>query len=560
MRRPFWKKKRYLFLMIFIGCILGIVILFRIMVILPAPDVSDTSSLKLERCRVTDDFYTLEDSWLKKNKYGLWELYLSGSDFELGAKNGILAKELIEYQEEAFVEQIKEMVPSESYLRFLKYFIAWFNKDIDDHIPLEYQKEIYGISQNASEKYEFIAPNYHRILNYHAAHDIGHALQNMNLVACTAFGVKGSRSADNTLLVGRNMDFYSGDKFAENKIIAFYRPENGYNFASITWGGMIGVLSGMNDQGLTVTINAAKSTIPSSAKTPVSILARKILQYASTIEEAYEIACSYEAFVAESFLIASAKDSSFAIIEKSPDDIDLYEINNDEIILTNHFQGAVFGNSELTVQNKKESGSVYRWERTEELLNEKEVHNVESVAAILRDQKGKSEKDIGMGNEKAINQLIAHHSVIFKPEQLQIWVSTYPYQLGEYLAYDLKIIFSDSLNYSESIFNPSLTVEADSFKDSGKYRDFVKYKEIVKQLQDKLKQKTMQPVGDDLIEKFKKLNPDYYYTFYIIGEYYRKLENNEKALEYYNFALQKEIPRKSEVDLIKEKIAIVEGK
>ncbi len=167
-----------------------------------------------ERTELAENIYTCEDSWLKKNEFGLWEMYLQGSGFELGVKNGILAVEQIHYQEEVFVNQLQEMVPSDFYIRFLKQVVVWMNRKLDDHIPLEFQQEIYGVALHASDTFSFIGPAYQRILNYHTAHDIGHALQNMNLVACTAMGVKGSRSEDGNLLVGRNFDFSMGDDFA----------------------------------------------------------------------------------------------------------------------------------------------------------------------------------------------------------------------------------------------------------------------------------------------------------------------------------------------------------
>ena len=157
---------------------------------------------------------------------------------------------------------------------------------LDQNVTEEYKEEIYGISQSASDKYDYIGTNYQRILNYHAAHDIGHALQSMALVGCTSFGTWDAQSKDSEMIIGRNFDFYVGDKFAQDKIVAFFNPSEGYKFMTVTWGGFIGAVSGMNEKGLTVTINADKTKIPTASATPVSLVAREILQYAKNISEA----------------------------------------------------------------------------------------------------------------------------------------------------------------------------------------------------------------------------------------------------------------------------------
>jgi predicted choloylglycine hydrolase len=228
-------------------------------------------------------------------------MYIEGSAFERGVAHGKLCRKLLEKQEEYFNDQITKLVPSGFYLHFLKYFVEWFNRNLDKNVTEEYKKEIYGISASASDKFQYIGSNYQRILNYHAAHDIGHALQNLALVGCTSFGTWDDASADGNMIIGRNFDFYVGDRFANNKIVDFVNPSQGFKFMSVGWAGFIGVVSGMNEKGLTVTINAAKSQIPTGSATPVSLVAREILQYAKNIGEAVQIARKRKMFVSIGF-------------------------------------------------------------------------------------------------------------------------------------------------------------------------------------------------------------------------------------------------------------------
>jgi len=552
--RKIRRLKKFLlgFVVAIAAFIIAFLIYFKIAVTITPPEPDNLSVLDLERIKIGNDFYVCANSWLKKSNTGLWELYIEGDAFERGVINGKLTKELIEIQEEAFVEQINKMVPSKFYLNFLKYFVAWFNRNIDNYITDEYLLEIYGVSLSASDEFLYIAPNYHRILDYHAAHDIGHALQDMNMAGCTSFSAWGNKTQDSSLIIGRNFDFYVGDEFAKNKIIMFVNPDNGYKFMMVTWAGMIGAVSGMNEKGLTVTINAAKSVMPLEAKTPISILAREILQYASDIDEAYAIAEKREIFVSESLMIGSTEDNKTAIIEKTPERLGLFETEKNYIICSNHFQGDVFANDSLNLKNIEESLSMYRFNRVGELVNKNHIISVNNTAEILRDQKGLKNKNIGMGNEKAINQLIAHHSVIFEPAKKLAWISVRPFQIGEYVCYNIDKIFKNfvALRKKIEIYETTLTIPADSFLYSKDYHNFIKFKEISKLIQSSIENNEKIVFPD---KNYISTNPEFFMTYSLLGDYYKKTKQYDKAIEYYNIALKKEIPTLQEKKIIVEK-------
>ena len=516
------------------------------------PKPADMSSLQLQRTDHGNGFYTLKNNWFKHSKSGLYELYVEGEPFERGVINGKLTAELVVRQEDHFSDQINKMVPGTFKRNFLKYMIGFFNRNLDKNVTEEYKEEIYGVSESASPKYQYLGTNYQRILNYHAAHDIGHAVQNLAMVGCTSFGTWGSMSTDSTMIIGRNFDFYVGDKFAEDKIVAFFNPTNGHKFMTVTWGGFVGAVSGMNDQGISVTINAAKTALPTGSATPVSLVTREILQYAKNIQEAITIAKSRKMFVSESFLVASAADNKAVIIEKTPDDLDVYDPKKDFIVCTNHFQSNKLGKTKMNQEQENESASSYRYKRLMELLDANGKNTVQKTVNILRDQKGLNGVDIGMGNEKAINQLIAHHSIVFEPKKGIVWVSTSPWQLGQYVAYDLHKIFAmHGMEEDKEIADSSLTIAPDSFLLSPGYKNFQVFRNIKQQIQDG---------GTVNTNTLVSSNPEFYNAYLLAGDYLYKQKDYAAALKNYNLALTKVIATKKEEDHIKAQIKKINKK
>ena len=547
--------------------------------------------------QVNDSLRRWGSSSLRIDPDGLYEMRVCGGPFERGEAIGKLGEDLLYQQEKAFADKLFEMVPSSRYRAFLHYFITIFNRRMGASVPLEYRQEIKAMSASCTHEFDDFGSPYERQMQYHSAHDIGHVMQDYMLVGCTSFAVWGRESADSSLLMARNFDFYMGEEFAKNKLVLFEKPDSGYAYVSVTWPGMLGVVSGMNTQGLAVTINASKLEVPSSSATPISILVKSILQYASNIEEAETIAASFKTFVCESILVGSANDGRAVIIEKTPSAMGIYSPDRDyassrmtaassanmvsqlggavesvrqgvaspsaadgsphgcgsgtgrladfssgdraassgkaaesvrrgvvsssaadvsshgcgsgtgwladfssgssvtssggavesvrqgvassstanvathgcgsgsgrladfssgnsaassggasavtRIICTNHYQSDRFRDDPVNVENIRVSDSGYRYRRVQQLLDSLGSIDYLKAAAVLRDIRGVDGEDVGYCNDLSINQMLAMHSVIFKPAEKKIWVSTSPWQFGKFVCFDLDEVFGE---------------------------------------------------------------------------------------------------------------------
>jgi predicted choloylglycine hydrolase len=502
-------------------------------------------------------FYT-GNNFLLKNRQNFWELYVEGDPLERGLTIGSLTDSLLKKQEYVFFDKVNDLIPSNFKKRVMMHFLNWYNRKLYLNVNNEFQTEIYGLSQYAPKDLSYIAPNFLRDMYLHGAHDIGHAVQDLAMVGCTSFAVWGDKSEDGDLILGRNFDFYVGDAFAKDKIVAFINPNEGYPFMMVTWPGMIGVCSGMNADGLTVTINAAKSKIPLIAKTPISILTREILQYARTIEEAITIAKKKKVFVSESIMVGSANDNKAVLIEIAPDNLGVFEVSNgNQLICSNHFQSDVLKGNERNKDQIKNSHSQYRFDRMTELLNQNPKITPQIAVDILRNKEGLNNIPLGFGNDKALNHLLAHHGIVFQPAKRLVWVSASPYQLGEFVCYDLSVIFKNrKINDTIiSLEDEKKNIAADPFLKTTAYRNYEQFRIEDKKMDCFLGNKNGLP--PDFIGYYQSLNPDYWVVYYKIGLYFYQNKKFVLAQEQFEKALTKEIatlPEKEEISNYLKKI------
>jgi hypothetical protein len=236
-------------------------------------------------------------------------------------------------------------------------------------------------------------------------------------------------------------------------------------------------------------------------------------------------------------MVGSAQDNRAVLIEVSPEKMDLYDVpNSQQLICSNHFQSEKLKNNKRNQSQIVNSHSQYRFDRMEELLAENPKVNPLIASKILRNKEGLHNNALGYGNEKALNQLLAHHGIIFKPKEKLVWVSANPYQLGEFVCYNLDSIFKERKNVSLISFEQeNLNIPKDPFIESTAFTNFQKYRIEDHKLDLYLKNKTVIPSG--FIENYQSLNPDYWVVYYKSGLYlYQKKEfqlakiNFEKAL------------------------------
>ncbi len=158
---------------------------------------------------------------------------------------------------------------------------------------------------------------------------------------CSALIVEPERSATGAPLFGRNQDSPPFGPLHDYALVAVYRPAGKRAFASITYPGLLGCFSGMNDAGLAVADLTVQDANDGSPKldlrgTPCTLALRRVLEECATVEEAEKLLRSLKRTSRNSIVLCDRNHG--AVFETTPRSFAVRVSEEGIGICTNHFR------------------------------------------------------------------------------------------------------------------------------------------------------------------------------------------------------------------------------
>jgi hypothetical protein len=240
------------------------------------------------------------------------------------------------------------------------------------------------------------------------------------MTACSTVTLPASASPDHVGRFGRNLDFTSLDLADKYTTLFIFHPDDGrYAFASIGWPGMVGVLSGMNEYGLSLANMEVTRSPRFPQAMPYTMLYRMVLEQCRTVDEAVALLKKTPIQTANNLMLMDAAGNR-AVVELTPTTVHVRHGESDAaLISTNHQRN----------QDQDTPGRCWRYDR---------LH-------------ASAQTDFGHLNEKAVEGLLGQvgvkstlQSMIFEPANRVLYLAA-----GDNASHrtfhrlDLKPLFND---------------------------------------------------------------------------------------------------------------------
>jgi len=328
---------------------------------------------------------------------GIPTLHLFGSPEELGQAHGQILSAQIASLKKTYIQPLLSQGYAENVVHALSLGMEKF-------LSPQFRQELQCLAQGAGL-------SFHDVLIFHTFLDIS------KLMRCSTF-VLAPAIAQGRLIFGRNLDFPTFNVAHLYSLVIVYHPDEGNTFLSVTWPGIAGVLSGMNEAGLALAAMEVYQEETSLEGEPYVLLFRRILQTCSNISQATHTVENSPRTTANNLMLAD-KSGDACLLEITAREVCMRKPRDGAVMATNHF-------------------------RCKNLRQEVDSWRYDTMAGMIDSRRGTIDLDYARQILHKVNQgEITMQSMIFLPQEGEVHLSfgTPPTSRGPYIPLGVEELF-----------------------------------------------------------------------------------------------------------------------
>lgn len=419
----------------------------------------------------TPGLRTLGDGYVR-HRGSILEVRLGESPEAIGyAHSRLLYPEMVA-NEGALYGQFRHYVPLWPVRALIMDIARLQFRHVDQGIQERLRREVAAQAVGfRPDPYEDVLPTYHRFIFLQSLYDISLSFEHSPLLGCTSFALTDGAFEGGHAVLARNFDFEAGPVFDVGKAVFLVFEEGRIPYASVSWPGLVGAVTGMNAEGVAVVVHGGRAGHPQATGEPVLHAMRDVLGRAKTTAEAIGLLEGREPMVSHMVMIVDAS-GDVAIAERAPKTAMFVRRSRGKVPLTNHFEGPL-ATDPANVAIEQHTSTWPRRKRLDELLSNLSAGaSVQQVVDVLRDKKGEGGVELPLGSRRAIDALIATHSVVMDATARSLWVSEGPHLTGRYLRFDLAKMLTRGYDPTSDADVESLP--ADVITTDGRYEAWVR--------------------------------------------------------------------------------------
>jgi hypothetical protein len=372
-------------------------------------------------------------------------LSLSGSSYEMGLQYGVLMKKQIVKVYESLENLEKDVLSYlPLYLRmFSKIILLFVAHKAEKSMPTKYMEEIKGISMGSGIPVRDIL--------------FASFIPELYNFSCTSF----VKVVNENIIHGRNLDYYF-PLIGENPLVIRYKPENRIPYTAIGCVGYPGVFTGMNDAGITISVDAAPLAKPNNEGTaPITFEIRTILSEAKTLSDVDNILNNYKSIKGWMLIVGSENDGTAAVYNIAGNQIKKTLMEHDSIAVTNTFIDEDFAHKYMTLHDAGSASSISRLKEINSSI--KQVDSVSTAIDALSNSNFYNYGSVIGAGDVTTNNEGTLQSVVMDPLNNTIYFSSSDMYAGfeEYLSYSIN---NDTVSIYRIPHYPVAYDEFDEFK------------------------------------------------------------------------------------------------